>query len=269
MRSYSNSGSKYVITFVDRKSRLVRVEFLKKKSEVTQKTKNFINWVKNQRDKYPKNFTSDGGGEYVTKDLKEFCEELGINMEITEAYSPNMNGIAERINRTIVEGSYALLHQAGLPNSFWEDAMDYFVYVKNRAPHSALDGKRPIDVWNEELGEVEREDIWNLKTFGCRAEVHIPPNFRIGGKDGPKTRTCVYLGRARNRKTDKFWDTDRNKIVFGYASEFREEEFPKNPKASKVTLSVDSTNKATQTNEKNNGCIDNKYLTSNCRDSSH
>ena len=107
MRNYSNSGCKYVVTFVDRKSRLVRVEYIRKKSEVTQSTKNFIAWVKNQRGNYPKNFNSDGGGEYVNKNLQQFCEQLGINMESTEAHSPNMNGIAERINRTLVEGSYA------------------------------------------------------------------------------------------------------------------------------------------------------------------
>ena len=185
------------MTFVDRKSRLVRVEYLKKKSDATQKAKNFINWVKNQRGKYPKNFNSDGGGEYVTKDLKQFCEELGIDQEITEAHSPKQNGIAERINRTLVEGSFALLHQAGLKDAFWEDAMEHFVHIKNRVPHSALNGARPIDIWNEELGEIDREDVWHLKTFGCRAEVHIPPQYREGGKDGPKTRTCVYLGKAR------------------------------------------------------------------------
>ena len=175
------------MTFVDRKSRLVRVEFLRKKSEATQKAKNFIAWVKNQRDIYPKNFNSDGGGEYVTKDLKQFCDQLGINMEIMEAHFQKQNGIAERINRTLIEGSSALLHQAGLKDSFWDDAMEYFVHVKNRVPHSKLKGERPIDVWNKDLGEVEREDLWDLKTFGCRAEVHIPPQYRVGGKDGPKT----------------------------------------------------------------------------------
>ena len=196
MREYSNTGSKYVVTFVDRKSRLVRVYFVRRKSEVTSKMKHFVNWVKNQRGNYPKNFHTDGGGEYVNLDMKSFCEECGINMEITEAYSPEQNGIAERINRTLIEGSLAMLRHAGLPIGFWEEAIFNFTYIKNRTPHSKLSGRRPIDVWNEDLGEIERKDLWSLHPFGCKAEVHIPPSRRVGGKDGEKVRTCVYLGKA-------------------------------------------------------------------------
>ena len=191
-----------MITFVDRKSRFVRVDFIKKKSEATQKTKNFINWVRTQRGEYPKNFNVDGGGEYKTIELKTFCESLGVNLNQTEAYSPNQNGIAERINRTLVEGTYSLLNQAGMSDSFWEEAMEYFVFVKNRVPHSHLKGERPIDEWNKELREVDREDVYSLHPFGCRAEVHIPPNFTEGGRDGKKTRTCIYLRKPINRKTD-------------------------------------------------------------------
>ena len=103
MGKRSNRGYKYVMTFVDKKSRLVRVNYLKKKSEVVRKAKNFISWVKNQRGHYPKNLHTDGGGEYINRELQKFCVKLGINLEQTEAYSPEQNGIAERINRTIVE----------------------------------------------------------------------------------------------------------------------------------------------------------------------
>ena len=65
MSEYSNNGSRYVVTFVDRKSRLVRVYFVKKKSEVLERAKHFIRWVRTQRGEYPKRLQSDGGGEYV------------------------------------------------------------------------------------------------------------------------------------------------------------------------------------------------------------
>jgi hypothetical protein len=229
MRDYSNTGSRYVVTFVDRKSRMVRVYFVKKKSDVVNKAKHFISWVRNQRGNYPKNLNTDGGGEYVNRELKSFCEELGINLIQTEAYSPEQNGIAERINRTLVEGSYAMLRHAGLPVGFWEEAMNNFVYIKNRTPHTHLQGRRPIDEWNEELGEVEREDLWSVKQFGCRAEVHIPPSRRLGGKDGLKVRTCIFLGKAPGRKTDMFYDYISDKIIYGHSNYFYQKEFPLNP----------------------------------------
>jgi hypothetical protein len=238
MRGYSNSGSRYVATFVDRKSRLVRVYYLKRKSELTATAKNFIEWVKTQRGSPPKNLHADGGGEYTSRELGQFCEELGINLEHTAADSPEQNGIAERINRTLVEGTTALLHQAGLQYEFWEEAMNYFVFVKNRTPHSALGGKTPIDEWNEGLGEVDSKGLWGIKTFGCRADVHIPERMRTGGKDGVKVRLgCVYLGPAPKRKTDMFFDPSRDKIIFGYANYFEQDNFPLNVEGSQTTSS--------------------------------
>ena len=96
MSEYSNHGNRYLVTFIDKKSRLLRVYFVKRKSDVTEKTKHFIQWVRTQRGEYPKNFFSDGGGEYVTLDLRKHCEELGINLTHSASYSPQMNGIAER-----------------------------------------------------------------------------------------------------------------------------------------------------------------------------
>lgn len=229
MGTYSNKGSRYVVTFVDKKSRLVRVYYLRKKSEVPEKTKIFLAWVRNQRGEYPKNLNSDGGGEYVNKELASFCEQLGIDMEQTSAYSPEQNGIAERINRTLCEGTYAMLRHANLPLLFWEEAMSNFVFIKNRTPHTKLKGQRPIDLWNDDLGEVEREDLWNMQQFGCRADVHIPPSKRKGGKDGPKVKVCIYLGKAPGKKADMFWDFTDDKIIYGHSNYFYPKIFPLNP----------------------------------------
>ena len=138
MNEYSRNGNRYIVTFIDRKSRLLRVYFVKRKSDVTEKTKHFIQWVHTQRGAYPKNLFSDGGGEYVTLDLKRYCDELGINLNHSEAYTPQMNGIAERVNRTIEEGATAFLLQANLPRKFWEEAVNHLVFLKNHVPHSKL-----------------------------------------------------------------------------------------------------------------------------------
>ena len=56
MKNYSLKGNRYILTFVDRKSRLLRVYFLKRNSEVAGRTKQFVEWVRTQREKYPKMF---------------------------------------------------------------------------------------------------------------------------------------------------------------------------------------------------------------------
>ena len=45
----------------------------------------------------------DRGGEYTSNVFKALCLQSGIIQELTEAYSPQQNGVAERANRTLVE----------------------------------------------------------------------------------------------------------------------------------------------------------------------
>ena len=59
----SLEGSAYFVTFMDDFSRFTRVYFVKQKSEVLAKFKEFVNCVKNQFGKTEKVLLSDNGGE--------------------------------------------------------------------------------------------------------------------------------------------------------------------------------------------------------------
>ena len=50
-----------------------------------------------------KRLHSDGSGEYINALFRTFCAEKGIIMEFTTPYSPTQNGIAERLNHTLLE----------------------------------------------------------------------------------------------------------------------------------------------------------------------
>ena len=45
---------------------------------------------------------TDNGGEYMST---EFQKSKGIQHELTIAYTPQQNGIAERMNRTLMESA--------------------------------------------------------------------------------------------------------------------------------------------------------------------
>lgn len=53
---------------------------------------------------------SDNGKEYTTEQFNLFCEEAGIEHQLTASYTPQQNGVSERKNRTIVELVRCLLH---------------------------------------------------------------------------------------------------------------------------------------------------------------
>lgn len=60
---------------------------------------------------------SDGGGEYSSRQFITFCETHGIRKTHSPPYTPEYNGEAERLNRTIVEKMRSLLLSTGLPHS--------------------------------------------------------------------------------------------------------------------------------------------------------
>lgn len=56
----------------------------------------------------------DNGGEYISNELKHFCSVIGIVVDYTVPYTPEQNGLAERLNRTLVERTRSLLLQSNL-----------------------------------------------------------------------------------------------------------------------------------------------------------
>jgi transposase InsO family protein len=61
----------------------------------------------------------------------------GIDREHTIQASPEQNGIAERFNHTLLQGLSTMFSQSKLPHSLWPDAVEAFVHVYNRIPHSS------------------------------------------------------------------------------------------------------------------------------------
>ena len=97
--------------------------------------------------------------------------------------TPKLNGLAERMNRTIMERVRSMLAHAKLPKTFWAKALSTTTYVINRSPFVPLDGDTPQKVW---IGK--EVSYGHLKVFGCLAYVHVAKDRR--GKLDPKTRPC-------------------------------------------------------------------------------
>ena len=64
-------------------------------------------------------------------------------MGIVHEYTPEQNGVSERYNRTIMEAARTMLLHATLPLSFWAEAVNCAVFVRNRSPMTTLPGKTP------------------------------------------------------------------------------------------------------------------------------
>ena len=130
----SLGGANYFVTFLDDCTRKVWVYMLNKKYEVFSKFKIFKAMVENQIGKRIKCLLTDNGGEFFSLEFDNFCADHGIRRIKTVPYTPQENGAAERLYRTILERAPCMLSNAGLGKEFWAEACNTTVYLINRAP---------------------------------------------------------------------------------------------------------------------------------------
>lgn len=67
--------------------------------------------VENQQNQQLKVLQSDHGGEYVSTKIRPFVRSRGIVQGLATPGNPHQNGVAERLNRNLMEFVRAELHQ--------------------------------------------------------------------------------------------------------------------------------------------------------------
>lgn len=206
MRTTSLGGARYFVTFIDHKSRWVTVYFLKSKDEVKEAFMKYKSFVENQKDRKIKILRTDNGLEYCGKSFNRELEKAGIKREYTTPHTPQQNGIAERMNRTLVEMARCLISQANLPKVFWAEAIATAAYIRNRCPTKSLENVTPYESWFE-----RKPNVSHFKTFGCKA--YVLDKTATRGKFDQKSKEHIFLGYATDAKAYRLWDPESRKII--------------------------------------------------------
>ena len=99
----------YYVSFIDDFSRRTWVYFLRSKAEFFSHFKEFKAMVELQTRKKIRCLITDNGGEICSNDFDTFCKDFGIKREKTTLYCPQQNGVAKRMNRTLMEKDRSML----------------------------------------------------------------------------------------------------------------------------------------------------------------
>lgn len=202
----SYGGSRYFVTFIDDYSRKVFVATIKKKSEVFEKFVEFKQFVENQTDKKVKILRSDNGTEYLSNVFVKFLSDSGIQHQRCAPYTPQQNGLAERMNRTLVEKARCMMFDSKLNSRFWAEAVCCAAYLVNRSLSKGLSDKCPEEAWSG-----KRPDVSNLRLFGCKAMVHVPAEKRK--KWDAKSIECVMIGYTSQSQTYRLFDPEKQSTI--------------------------------------------------------
>ncbi|KAB2634124.1 hypothetical protein D8674_039135 [Pyrus ussuriensis x Pyrus communis] len=146
------------------------------------------------------------GGEFTSIEFADFCKENGIKRQLTTAYTPQQNGVAERKNRTVMNMVRSMLSEKKLPKTFWPEAVNWAIYVLNRCPTLAVKDITPQEAWSGVKPLVE-----HFRVFGSLAHVHVPDVKR--DKLDDKNFPCVLLGVSEESKGYRLFDPIAKKII--------------------------------------------------------
>lgn len=202
----SLGGARYFATFIDDKSRWVKVYMLKTKDEVKTAFLKYKNEMECQKERKIKILRTDNGLEYVETSFDKELEKCGIRREKTMAHTPQQNGVAERMNRTLVEMALCLLLQSGLSLNFWAEAINTAVYLRNRCPTRPLKNKTPYEVWTG-----NKPNVSHFQTFGHKA--YVLNKNPAQKKFDVKSQECIFIGYSEESKGYRLWNPRTRKII--------------------------------------------------------
>jgi len=131
---------------------------------------------------------TDNGGELVNHRLQEYCQGRGITMITSVAYNLELNGHAERRNRTHIEGARTMLKDSELGKDLWGEAISTHIYIHNRCPSSIL----PNHITPYERIFGHPPSIAHLRVFGSKCFIKIPDETH--SKLDDKALECRLLG---------------------------------------------------------------------------
>ncbi|KAL5729693.1 hypothetical protein ACHQM5_002605 [Ranunculus cassubicifolius] len=195
----SLSGHRYYVTFIDDHTRCTWVYLLKKKSEVLPSFTQFLRMVKTQYN-VVRGIRSDNAKEYVSDAFVSQLNKQGILQQLSNTYTPEQNGVAERKNRSLMVVVRCLLRGMNVPKNYWHMAVLTASYLLNRTPSRILHGKPPLRLLHPDkilFPVVPR-------IFGCVC--YVQNRSPTCTKLDDKAIKCIFLGYAAFSKGYRCFD---------------------------------------------------------------
>jgi hypothetical protein len=210
----SIEGYRYVISFTDTLTRFSACYMLKKKSDAVRALRAVIRFYADNGIIISR-FRTDQGGEYgghnerasnsgeggrlsedsrprLPEGFAQVCEEHKIRHELTPARRPELHGLAERWNKTVLTMANSMLFAARISPIVWPAAVAHSNMLRNRLPIRGLGTFSPY-----ELFFGKRPNVSHLKIWGCDCYKLLPTYPKVPGQSARER--LLYVGETADR----------------------------------------------------------------------
>ncbi|GMF23407.1 unnamed protein product [Phytophthora fragariaefolia] len=152
--------------------------------------------------------------ELLNNKLVTFLTTRGIKYTWTNGYSPEENGLAERMNGIVAAQVRCILTTANMPDLLWGEAFGFAVEVRNISATKPLNGETPYF-----RRFRERPDVSKLRTWGCVVFVFTPKKLRKNKLENPG-KPGIFMGFAKHSESFRVLS-----LLTGNVQEVRSVEF--------------------------------------------
>lgn len=104
--------------------------------------------------------------------LFEHCWAMAQSSS-TAKYTPELNGVSERMNRTLIEKARCMISDGNLDEALWAEAVQHAAFIINRSVNRSLSNRCPEEIWSG-----RKPDLSSLKIVGNPAMVLLPKIMR-------------------------------------------------------------------------------------------
>ncbi|MBW0460659.1 hypothetical protein O181_000374 [Austropuccinia psidii MF-1] len=216
----SVSGYRYFLMVVDQHTAFKFARFLKHKSEALKEFIAVKNLIETTQGTKIKKIVSDRGGEFLNAEFQKLADESGFVHVASPPYTPQLNGFAERANRTILEKARCLLLESNLPNQYWAEAVNHSTLLTNLIPTPSRQNLSPLRLWTGSSPKIK-----NLRTFGCKVVFAVPKQKRPW-KLAPTGEMGILLGFDYESPAYRVLRLSDKKVFITRHVIFFENEFP-------------------------------------------
>ena len=124
--------------------------------------------------------------------LKDKSE--GMHHECTISRITKQNGMAERLNQSLVENVRSMLIESKLPHKFWVEALCTTTYLRNQSPTKVIERMTPHEAWAKEKSQVGHSCVFAVTPMLISQKMRSKSLIQ---NEEPK---CIFLGYDHQTK---------------------------------------------------------------------
>ncbi|KAL0455903.1 UNVERIFIED_CONTAM: hypothetical protein Slati_0929500 [Sesamum latifolium] len=146
----------------------------------------FITFTDDHSRRKIKALRSDRGCEYLSGEFIDYLKENGILSQWTPPGTPQLNGVAERRNRTLSDMVRSMMSFTELPPSFWGHALETAVKLLNISPSKSIP-QTPYEIWHGKPASYKYLRVWGSLAYVKRL---------VGDKLDSRSSLCSVLRKG-------------------------------------------------------------------------